>query len=112
MEKENAIVKAEQNKSWYLESWFQNENTEYKIQGKGTELNTIIISQLLSRNNVSSEFVIHLLTIEWTLHLNNIKLNKGEIIRLDQVTPTQFELSIWTKVYTIDTVQKSIIKID
>lgn len=48
----------------------------------------------------------------WIAEIWNTKLKKGDKIVLEQWSPSEYELSVWQKIYTINTVQNTIKKIN
>lgn len=95
---------------FFEKKWFNKEWNEYNIQWTNEDP-AMIVLELFNKAKVWGEFTAFLRYSEVIAKMWKIELKKWDKITLDKIWIWQYELNIWKKIYTVETVQNKIYEI-
>lgn len=105
----NDYIETVWDNQFFEEKWFNKDSTEYQIQSNNlTEDPAVIVLEMLRRNKVDRKFIAFLRYTDAIAKIWNMVLKEKDKITLELWAPNEYELQVWNKIYTINTVQNSV----
>ena len=94
---------------FFEEKWFNKDSTEYQIQSDAlTEDPAIIVLEMLRRNKIDKKFIAFMRFNDTIAKIWKMILKEKDKIVLNEGWPNEYELQVWKRIYTINTVQNSV----